>query len=86
MYYQVYSQVNIHLYFLAGERQQEFLPNDNWDADKDDAHKHMPFVIKFLVVVIPPEIVLSAIEFGMEENRFLNVLTLWSATPWPTLS
>ena len=29
-------------------------PDDDGDADEDDAHQHMPLVVNLLVIVIPP--------------------------------
>ena len=34
---------------------EEDPPDEDWDADKDDAHEHMPLVIKLLIIVVPPE-------------------------------
>ena len=45
---QVYFQMH-----LQGWMKEEDPPDEDWDADKDDAHEHMPLVIKLLIIVVP---------------------------------
>ena len=47
---------------------QEDLPDDDRDADKDDAHQDVPLVVKLLVIVIPPYNTIFTIELGLKSD------------------
>ena len=56
------------VYPNASEIMQEDLPDDDRDADKDDAHQDVPLVVELLVIVIPPYNTIFTIELGLKSD------------------
>ena len=42
-------------------------PDKDGDADKDDAHQHMPLVVNLLVIVIPPKHPILTVKTGVNQ-------------------
>ena len=64
--YCVYLFAGVHP--NASKIMQEDLPDDDGDADKDDAHQDVPLVVELLVIVIPPYNTIFTIELGLKSD------------------